>query len=156
MALSTSRESHLWQVLGSIAVVSGFLLLGATFRIYGVVYADPLGLSVGLAASFVMLAGIAGFIAGRVLHAVHQGYQHREAVLWRIFAGVCCGAGAVAVVLAWQQSEQRIPTLEHIATGLAGSFIIMVGVLAILGQRVMQHATEERGAGAGQAKAAGA
>ncbi|HYX70566.1 MAG TPA: hypothetical protein VE825_15635 [Terriglobales bacterium] len=155
MALSTSREAHLWQVLGSIAVVSGFLLMGATVRIYGVVYADPLGLSVGLAASFVMLAGIAGFIAGRVLHAVHDGYKRREAALWRIFAFVCCVTGAVPVILAWKESTDRPPTLEHIANGLAGSFVIMVGVLAILGQRVMQHATEERSADAGRAKVAG-
>lgn len=153
MALSTSQESHLWQVLGSIAVVSGFLLLMATFRIYGVVYADPLGLSVGLAASFVMLAGVAGFVTGRVLHAVHSGYKHREAALWRIFAAVACGAGMVPVILAWRQSAARIPSLEHIADGLAGSFVIMVGVLAVLGQRVMQHATEERGgAGSGPGK----
>ena len=156
MALSTLREAHLWHVLGSIAVISGFLLLAETFRLYGVVYADPLGLAVGLAASFVILSGVAAFLTGRVLHAVHDGYKRREAALWRIFAAVCCGAGAVAVITAWKQSADRLPNLDHIATGLAGSFIIMVGVLAILAQRVMQHATEERGSGAGQTKAAGA
>ncbi len=63
--------------------------------------------------------------------------------MWRFLAGVAVGAGAVAVTLAWKESEGKVPTLDHLAMGLAGSFITMVGILALLAQRVMHHATDQ-------------
>ena len=70
-------------------------------------------------------------------------------MLWRFLAGVAVGAGAVAVTLAWKESEGKVPTLDHLAMGLAGSFMTMVGILALLGQRVMHHVTEQRKAAKG-------
>jgi hypothetical protein len=129
--------------MGATAIAGGGALLLATVKLYGVVYADPSALSIGLAASFVMLAGISGFLAGRVLHSLSGGETHREALLWRFLAGVAVGAGAVAVTLAWKESQGKMPTLDQLAMGLAGSFMTMVGILALLAQRVMHHATEQ-------------
>jgi hypothetical protein len=141
--MTTSDEARVWQAMGATAIAGGGALLLATMKLYGVAYADPSALSIGLAASFVMLAGIAGFLAGRVLHSISGGEAHREALLWRLLAGVAVGAGAVAVTLAWKESQGKVPTLDHVAMGLAGSFMTMVGILALLAQRVMHHATEQ-------------
>ncbi|HEV2022663.1 MAG TPA: hypothetical protein VGQ94_09045 [Terriglobales bacterium] len=147
--MTTSGEARVWQAMGATAIAGGGALLLATVKLYGVVYADPSALAIGLAASFVMLAGISGFLAGRVLHSVSGGETHREAMLWRFLAGVAVGAGAVAVTLAWKESEGKVPTLDHLAMGLAGSFMTMVGILALLAQRVMHHVTEQRKAAKG-------
>ena len=142
--MTTSDEARVWQAMGGTAIVAGGALFVATIKLYGVAYADSAALAIGLAASFVMLAGVSGFLAGRVLHSISGGETHREALLWRFLAGVAVGAGAVAVTLAWRESEGKVPTLDHLAMGLAGSFITMVGILALLAQRVMHHATEQR------------
>lgn len=141
--MTISDEARVWQAMGATAIIGGGALLLETVRLYGVVYADPSALAVGLAASFVMLAGVAGFLAGRVLHSISGGETRRESWLWRLLAGVAVGAGAVAVTLAWKESEGKVPTLDHLAMGLAGSFVTMVGVLALLAQRVMHHANEQ-------------
>jgi hypothetical protein len=147
--MTTSDEARVWQAMGATAIAGGGALLLATVKLYGVVYADPSALAIGLAASFVMLAGVSGFLAGRVLHSVSGGETHREAMLWRFLAGVAVGAGAVAVTLAWKESQGKVPTLDQLAMGLAGSFMTMVGILALLAQRVMHHVTEQRKAAKG-------
>jgi hypothetical protein len=141
--MTTPDEARIWQAMGATAIVGGGALFGATLKLYGVAYADPAALAIGLAASFVMLAGAAGFLAGRVLHSISGGETHREALLWRFLAAVAVGAGAVAVTMAWKESEGKVPTLNHLSMGLAGSFVMMVGILALLAQRVMHHATEQ-------------
>lgn len=90
----------------------------------------------GLAASFVMLAGAAAFLAGRALHVEETALTPLEARLWNVLAGVCLFGGCVTVVFA-----KLHPTfvLDRIATGLAGAFAMMFGVLALLGERVMSH-----------------
>src|SRR5207237_851345 len=134
--MTTAKEARVWLLVGSATCATGGLLMAAAFKINGVISADTNALAMGLSAAFVLLAGSAALVTGRVLHAVAAGYQHREAVLWRVLAGVSTGAGMVTVVKAHLDSQGPWVTLDNLAVGLAGSFAIMIGVICLLGQRV--------------------
>ena len=138
--MNVDREARLWQLIGGLAVLGGAVMLLVLFYLFGVVRTPNLTtLATGLAASFMMLAGIAGYVFGRVLHHMAYGYQHREAVLWRLLGSVCCAAGACAVLYAAYTSADERISLNHLTEGLAGAFFIMTGVICLLGNRVMYH-----------------
>lgn len=152
------KESRLWQTIGLISCVAGGGLLLAVLRVHGFVPPDMTSLAVGLAACFIALAGFAGFVFGRVMHAFAAGYNHREAVLWRVLGVISCGAGAIALVRAAAESLRRYVTLDDLSLGLAGAFVIMLGVIGLLGNRVMHYASEHLTSKteAGRSQAAGA
>src|SRR5207248_1308321 len=109
--MTTTKESRVWLLLGLTTCVAGGVLLGEAFKISGVTAANASSLAMGLSASFAILAGVAALVTARVLHAVAVGYQHREAVLWRILAGISTGAGMVTVVKAHLDSQLALVTL---------------------------------------------
>jgi hypothetical protein len=142
--MTTAKESRAWLVIGVATCAAGGVLLAAAFKINGVISADTNALAMGLTAAFILLAGSAALVTGRVLHAVATGYHSREAVLWRLLAIISAGVGTIMVVRAHLDSQGPWVTLDNLAQGLAGSFAIMVGVICLLGQRVMEHATQGR------------
>ena len=159
MGMAAEQEARIWQTIGIIAWGVGAITLGFVAKENGVIrIQDTAMLSAGLAASFMMLAGIAGTVFGRAMYAVHQGYNAGEARLWHTFAMVCCGCGAVAVIYAAYASWEKAHSLTNITVGLAGSFLIMAGIICLLGNRVMHHASQKHGSiSSGEtAKAAGA
>lgn len=154
--MEVEREARLWQVIGAMGWAAGGGMLLMLFWINGVVKAPDLNLlSMGLAASFMMLAGIAGFVFGRVLHHMAFGYQQREAVLWRLLGLVCCACGGFAVLFVAISTGMQNVSLGELVQGQAGGFLVMAGVICLLGNRVM-HRESEKFAGKGSAKAAGA
>lgn len=140
--MSEFKESRMWQTIGLISCATGTVLLFAVFKVHGFVSPDMASLAVGLAASFIVLAGFAGFVFGRVMNAFAVGYNHREAVLWRVLGTVASGAGAIGVVRAATESARTLVTLDNLTMGLAGAFVIMVGVIGLLGNRVMYSANK--------------
>ena len=155
MAMSVDQEARIWQTIGIAAWAAGAGMLLVLIKENGVVrVTDITMLSTGLAASFMMLAGIAGTVFGRVMHAAKEGYDAGEARLWHLFATVCCSCGAFAVFYIVVGS--KTPTLTSLTVGLAGAFLIMAGVICLLGNRVMHHASVKQEAGSQAAKAAGA
>ena len=157
--MQLEQDARVWQTIGIIAWAAGSGMLLMLFRQNGVVRIRDLNtLSGGLAASFLMLAGIAGTVFGRVMAAVLHGYQDREARLWRLFALVCTSCGTLAVLYAAVQTWSETVSLTHMTIGLAGAFLIMAGVICLLGNRVMHHATQRFADGGvqNQVKAAGA
>ena len=80
--MTTSDEARVWQAMGATAIVGGGALFLATIRLYGVAYADPAALAVGLAASFVMLAGVitmVGILALLAQRVMHHATEQRKA-----------------------------------------------------------------------------
>jgi len=116
---------------------------------------DTITLSTGIAASFMMLAGIAGTVFGRVMHSLTEGYDAQEARLWHLFASVCCACGTFAVLYTALSQWNKVPSLTSLTVGLAGAFLIMAGVICLLGNRVMHH-TRSDAKPAESARAAGA
>lgn len=107
---------------------------------YGVARAELSSLTLGLAASFMMLAGAAAFISGRVLVAVASGSRSSELALWKLLAVVAVVAGIATVFFGYRSSlPHPLPSLDEVAFGLAGSFVLMVGILALMAQRVMRQ-----------------
>ncbi|HSA93235.1 MAG TPA: hypothetical protein VLE48_09515 [Terriglobales bacterium] len=142
--METAKEGRIWQAAGAAAVVGGAAFLVRVVLLYGMAYADASALSLGLAASFMMLAGVAAFVGGRALSAMASGIGSRELSLWGVLAVAGLIGGTATVLFAYRQSIRgSIPTFDDLAVALAGSFIVMVGMMALLGQRIMKHATRK-------------
>jgi len=153
--MQLEEEAHVWQTIGIIAWAAGAGMLLVLFKQNGVIkVSDPATLSNGLAASFMMLAGIAGTVFGRVMNALIDGYQPREARLWHLFALVCSSCGAFAVLYIALGHWNKPVSLTALTVGLAGSFLIVTGVICLLGNRVMHRATQKLGASSGAPQAA--
>ena len=135
--MTRSFEARFWQAVGVVVGVSGGLLLAYTFGRYGFASLEPRALEYGMAASFAMLAGAAAFLAGRALHVEEAALTGSESVLWRLLAYVCLIGGSFLVLNAKLQSKDLL--LDRITMGLAGAFAMMLGVICLVGQRVMAH-----------------
>ncbi len=135
--MSRPWEARLWQALGVFVGVLGGLLLAYTFGRYGLASLDHAALEYGIASSFIMMAGTAAFLAGRALHVEETHLTRKESWLWNLLAAVCLIGGAAIVIFARGQHGASI--VDRLAMGIAGSFFMMIGVLCLVGQRVMSH-----------------
>ena len=138
--MSRSSEARLWQALGVLVGVLGGLLLAYTFGRYGLASLDHAALKYGMASSFLMMAGAAAFLAGRALHVEETHLTRKESWLWILLAAVCLIGGAAIVIFARGQHSASI--VDQLAMGIAGAFFMMIGVLCLVGQRVMSHMHE--------------
>lgn len=152
--MTRTAEARFWQGVGAAIGVAGGFLMAYDFGRYGLASIDPKALMMGAAASFLMLAGGACYIAGRALHVEETELTPREASLWKTLATVCIVAGAVVVVGAWRESGEFV--LDRLATGLAGAFSMMFGVICLVGERVMSHMHDALVMNKETSKAAGA
>ncbi|MBZ5511749.1 MAG: hypothetical protein LAN70_11350 [Acidobacteriia bacterium] len=138
--MSRPWEARLWQALGLFVGVLGGLLLAYTFGRYGLASLDHAALKYGMASSFLMMAGAAAFLAGRALHVEETHLTRKESWLWILLAAVCLIGGAAIVIFARGQHSASI--VDQLAMGIAGAFFMMIGVLCLVGQRVMSHMHE--------------
>ena len=153
MAMPVEQEARLWQTIGIVAWAAGAGMLAVLMKQNGVIRVNDMAiLSTGIAASFVMLAGIAGTVFGRVMNALRDGYDASEARLWHTLASVCCSCGAFAVLYIAASHWNKPLSLTSLTVGLAGAFLVMAGVICLLGNRVMSHTSRPNVSG----KAAGA
>jgi hypothetical protein len=138
--MKAAKESSLWQAVGLASSLGGAAFLARIFAIYGVARVDASSLSLGLAASFMMLAGTAAFLAGRVMAAITIGARRTELLTWKVLGALGVLAGAIKVYIAYRASlSNPIPVIDHIANGLAASFVLTVGILTLLAQRLMRQ-----------------
>ncbi len=153
MAMPVEQEARIWQTIGIVAWAAGAGMLAVLIKENGVIrVTDTAILSTGITASFMMLAGIAGTVFGRVMRVLQDGYNEQEARLWHLFASVCCACGAFAVLYEAIGHWKRPLSLTSLTVGLAGAFLVMAGIVCLLGNRVMHHASQRHAS----AKAAGA
>jgi hypothetical protein len=135
--MTRSSEARLWQALGVFVGVLGGLLLAYTYGRYGLASLDHAALKYGMASSFIMMAGTEAFLAGRALHVEETHLTRKESWLWNLLAAVCLIGGAAIVIFAKVQHSASI--VDRLAMGIAGSFFLMIGVLCLVGQRVMSR-----------------
>jgi hypothetical protein len=126
-----------------VFVAGGYVLLRA-MSMHDMQVTDTTILASGLAAAFVILAGVVAFMSGRILQSIAGRGRRGEITIWRFAAAVACGAGLAAVLYAASSSYHNLPTLNQVALGLAGSFSIMAGVATLLAHRVMEHSMAQR------------
>jgi hypothetical protein len=135
--MTRSLEARLWQAVGVLVGVMGGLLLAYTYGRYGLASIDHTALQYGMASSFMIMAGAAAFLAGRALHVEETHLTRKESWLWNLLAAVCLIGGTAIVIFAKQQHGTLI--LDRLASGLAGAVFVMIGVLCLVGHRVMSH-----------------
>jgi hypothetical protein len=135
--MTRSSEARLWQAVGLAVGVLGGLLLAYTYGRYGFASLDHTALECGMASSFMIMAGAAAFLAGRALHVEETHLTPRESLLWNLLSAVCLIGGAAIVIFAKVQHSAWM--LDRLAIGLAGADFMMIGVLCLVGQRVMSR-----------------
>jgi uncharacterized membrane protein YhaH (DUF805 family) len=117
--------------------VLGGLLLAYTYGRYGFASLDHAALKYGIASSFMMMAGAAAFLAGRALQVEETHLTRKESWLWILLAAVCLIGGAAVVI--FTKMQQNVSIVDRLAMGIAGAFFMMIGVLCLVGQRVMSR-----------------
>ncbi len=133
--MNRTTEARFWQLVGAVVGVGGAGVMAYVFAAFGFASLELRALEWGMMGSFLMLAGGAGFIAGRALHVKETRLTPLEAGLWMTLAAVCMLGGAVTVGLA---KFLRSAVLEdRLTLGLAGAFTIVFGVLCLVGERMM-------------------
>jgi hypothetical protein len=104
---------------------------------YGLAPIEPRALVYVMAASFMIVAGAAAFLAGRALRVEETRLSPVEATLWKALAAVCILGGIL--VIAFARAQQETFLLDRMATAMAGAFSVLLGVLCLVGERVMAH-----------------
>ena len=132
--IPSAKEARLWYVVGGLLSFSGGGLLLYSFVRFGVSFISAQALSVGLTGSFLLLAGVVGLIGGRALQVRIQPITETEVFLWNAFTITCFACGAIGFLLVYVQPQT--PLVDRLAIGLARAFVLMVGVVARLGQRL--------------------
>ncbi len=132
-----AKEARLWQFVGLPIGVLGGLLLAYTYGRYGLASLNHTALEYEIAASFIIMTGSAIVLAGRILHVEHTHLSKKESMLWQILATVCIVGGGLTVVFAKLAPFNNI--IDKLATGVAGAAFLLIGVMCLIGQRVMSH-----------------
>ncbi len=135
--MKRSAEARLWQTVGLVVGIAGGLLLAYTYGKYGLASLDRRALQYGMASSFIMMAGAAEFLAGRALHVEETHLTKKESRLWNVLSAVCLLGGAALVT--FTKLQHRAALEDRLAMGIAGAFFMMIGVLCMVGQRVMSR-----------------
>ncbi len=137
---SHTAEARLWHVLGMALLAGGGLPLGLDalhMASTGSVEADALNVAVGYAA--IILIGFAALVVSRVLTA-RDGLQFEHLDwIWTVIAWLAIPLGAAIFDFEWNGTLAGAATMEQKATLLAGAFIFLAGLIAMLGERAVQR-----------------
>ena len=142
------KESRLWQAVGLACIIGGAIVLVFVYMrrrsfAEATAYASVVG------ASFILLAGLTAFIFGRVMTVLSGG--DCKAGVWQGLGWLCILGGVVLLGFYGVQSWGYVPDEHQLMRGIAGSFLLMSGIVALLGGRTIGMAM-----GGGKSKAAGA
>lgn len=140
------KESRLWQAVGGACIVGGLIVLVTTYMkrqsfAEGTAYATLIG------ASFIMLGGLTAFIFSRVMDVVGGG--DCKPGVWQTLGWLFIAGGTGMLVYYGYQSWGYVPNEHQLVRGIAASFLLMAGIVSLLGGRTIAMAM-----GGGKAKAA--
>lgn len=135
--MKRSSEARFWQAVGLAVGIAGGLLLAYTFGQYGLASLALKALQYAMASSFIIMAGAAAFLAGRALHVEETHLTRKESRLWNVLSAVCLLGGSAIVI--YTKLQHSAAFVDRLAMGVGGAFFMMVGVLCLVGQRVMSH-----------------
>ncbi len=156
--MTLNQEARFWQTAGAFSALGGGFLLVHVVSRYGVTSIEPEAIQDALAGSFMVLAGALGFLTGRGLHAQDEGMTRLESVLLRLLAAVAIVLGALSILMAKMDlivlrgtggisfsRHAGMLLLDRLVIGFGGAFAIMLGVICLLGQRLMSYMQALRG-----------
>ena len=141
----SDAESHLWKIITVVTAIAGVFFLALAWKSKFGEEISNLALGEGLAGSFLLLTAVASEIHAKVFDAL-SGKSAKHTRFLRIAGGVLAILGFALVTTAGIRSlKNAIPTHNQLATGLAGSFLIMTGILGVQASRLLE-AIRSRGA----------
>ena len=142
------KESRLWQTIGLAAFVGGAIVLTFVY-VKRRSFADATAYASVVGAAFILLAGLTGFIFGRVMTVIGGG--DCKPGVWQGLGTLCVLAGVGLLAYYGMQSWGYVPDEHQLVRGFAGSFLVMAGIVSLLGGRTIAMAMA-----GGKSKAAGA
>jgi len=136
--MSTTRESHLWRLLGwSFVVGGGAPLLLDTLNFLRTRVVDAEALKLGVWCSFTLLAGLAAVVGSRIFDAPLG--RAAASRWWQTLGLAAMPLGAILVEWEWQRTMSIPVTLNQKALVLAGGFIFVAGVIIFIGERLVRR-----------------
>lgn len=135
-----AAEARLWQVLGMAFLVGGGLPLGLNLlHIASIRLAEADALELGAWYALIILLGLVALVTARVVTA-KEGvrYEHLDWI-WTVLAWVTMPLGAAIFDLEWSRTAIGQATLNQKATLMAGGFMFLTGLIALLGERAVQR-----------------
>lgn len=139
--MDAARERTLWRAAGCLAslIAIGFFVW-CQFQYYD--RADMLHgpLWVGAAGAFCLLAGICCFVAARILGAMDRTPEGARAAVWKTFTYGSIPLGVLIVAVERLRSMHFHPITSNMkAVYIAGAFVLMAGIVGLVGERVVTH-----------------
>jgi hypothetical protein len=133
-----SNEARMWQVLGLAFLAGGGLPLGlSAFQFVRTRLLEPETLQLGVWSSVIILIGFISLVWSRV-HSAREGFQNESMDwIWTALIWVGIPAGAAIFDLEWRRAQ--ISSLNQQATLLAGAFIFLTGLAALIGERAVHR-----------------
>ncbi len=139
--MDIARERMMWRAAGCLA---GVIALG--FFIWcQVVYYETADMTrwplrAGTAGAFFLLTAVCSLVAARILGAlqgVSEGWRH---IAWKTFSYVSIPLGVLIIGVERLRTMNIHPLTSNMkAVYIAGAFIIMAGVVGMVGERVVSH-----------------
>jgi len=133
-----SNEARLWQVLGLAFLAGGGLPLGfSAFQFASTRLLAAETLRLGVWSSVIILIGFVALVSSRVQSA-RDGFQNESMDwIWTVLIWVGIPLGAAIFDIEW--GNLAAGNLNQEATLLAGAFIFLTGLVALVGERAVHR-----------------
>ena len=133
-----SSEARMWQVLGLAFLAGGGLPLAfSAFQFARVHMLEAETLQLGVWSSVIILIGVVALVGSRVQGA-RDGFQNKGTD-WVWSAMIWVGIPAGAAIFDFEWARTAVATLNQQATLLAGAFIFLTGLVALIGERAVDR-----------------
>lgn len=142
--MDIASEGRLWRAAGILAalVAVGFFAW-CQYLFYDSADMTRWPLRLGIGGAFCLLTAISFLVTARILGALTDEPEGRRAASWKVFSygSVPLGLVVVAVEVLRVQFQAHRITSNHKAVFAAGAFILMAGIIGLIGERCVAHIT---------------
>jgi hypothetical protein len=139
--MDAARERMLWRAAGCLAslIALGFFVW-CQIQYYDKANMLHGPLRAGTAGAFCLLAGVCCFVAARILGAQDGIAEGARAAVWKTFTYGSIPLGVLIVAVERVRSMHFHPITSNMkAVYIAGAFVLMAGIVGLVGERVVAH-----------------
>ncbi len=150
--MNTLRERQTWRTIGcAVSTIGIGFMVWAAIAFYATKQTGQTPVRAGVIGSFLIAAGI-GFLAlSRILGAVAGQAEGSRAGMWRALTYFSLPVGAVVIVV---ETIRKYGDISHYGLTsnvkcvfFAGAFLLLAGVLGLIGERCVHHLAATPGRG---------
>ena len=132
-------EARAWRTVGGALMAGAVWAGGFTAFKFGLRPETTILLGLDMGAAFIAMAGAAAFICGKVM-AVAEGGDAACASRNLRIEGLAIGIlGALVAGLAVSRAGLGTPSINQLWLGMAGSSLVLAGIMAFLAHRVLAY-----------------